>query len=116
MQSKLVVEPVAVEVAGETVAITPFKFGQLPAVARHLQRIASLMNAGTVDVPTLIAEGGEDVLALAALAAGKPREWMDTITMDEGIALVAAVVQANREVLEKKLPAALARLTNAISA
>lgn len=105
----------SVTVQGEQIALTSFKFGQLPAITKHIANITSSLHADAVDLPTLIAEGGEDILAILALAVGKPRAWFDTIEPDEGLQLLAAVIQLNSDMFVKKLQPVLSTLVSGLA-
>lgn len=112
-----------VTVAGETLTVTPFKFGQLSKVTHLLAPIVRNLTAcGLVRIDTdgqktsmaiaadwplrmveLMGEGGEDLLQLIAYAVGKPRAWLDTIEADQGIELGRAVVEVNADFFAKRI-------------
>lgn len=100
--------PIEVTVNGETLAIMPFPFGKLHIVAAKLAPVFSafqgLQAGDQVDYADVIEAGGENLQDVLALAAGKPRAWMDGIyDYEEGKALAMAVFDANKEVLLKKV-------------
>ena len=86
-------------------------FGQLPRVAKHLAAIAAgLGDTDTLDIPALLASGGEDVLAVMAIATGKPRTWFDTLhDWDVGVQILAAIIELNKAQFAKKLLPAIQR-------
>ncbi|QPC30981.1 hypothetical protein IS481_14745 [Caldimonas thermodepolymerans] len=113
MTSKLLPLTATVEVGGESITVREFGFGQIPTVAKHLAAVfsnASIGPSGEINLPQLIAQGGEDVMAILALAAGKPRSWLDTLSVDEGVGLLSAVIAVNKESFAKKLMPALSKL------
>lgn len=100
--------PIEVTVNGETLAIMPFPFGKLHIVAAKLAPVFSafqgLQAGDQVDYADVIEAGGENLQDVLALAAGKPRQWMDSIyDYEEGKALAMAVFDANKDVLLKKV-------------
>jgi hypothetical protein len=92
-----------VTVKSEIISVMPFKFGQLPAILRHIGALARFAEGDNFNIVRAITEGAEDVLACLAVATGKPREWFDTIEIDDGINLLKAVVNVNEEFFKKKL-------------
>lgn len=109
---------VDVIVNGELINIKPFTFGQLPKVTQLLQPvIGSLVSSGLVafdggdmriadDWPMRMVEimaAGEPLVELTALAAKKDRVFMDTIGMDDGVALVRATIEVNADMFSKKI-------------
>ena len=104
-----------VTVAGQTITVKPLTFGQLPKATKLLQPvIKALRDAGALSgegavidligswVDTLAA-GGEDLLALVGYAIGKPRDWFDLLSMDDGVAIVRAVVEVNGDFFARKV-------------
>lgn len=116
MTSKILPLTATVEASGETITIRELGFGQLPAVARHMAAIFGNVGAGDINIPLLIADGGEDIMAVLAMAAGKQRSWLDGISMEEGVELLTAVIAVNKESFAKKLLPALTKLTSAVAA
>jgi hypothetical protein len=102
-----------VDAGGEKFIISPFAFGQLPKVAKCFASIKGVIEGG--DLIQIASAGGEDLLELLCLAVGKPRKWFDTLPSDEGLALMAAVIQSNRDFFVQRMSLALQRLTQAVS-
>lgn len=92
----------SVTAAGETITVRPIKFGQLPQVLKHVGALFSSLEGDELNITRALTEGGEDVLAILAIVTGKPREWFDSLEMDEGIALLTAAVRVNSDVFQKK--------------
>lgn len=105
---KLTVPTITVHAAGEDIVLKPFSFGQLGPVSQSLGVIADRLGPDGAGVGALMAAGGEELMHIVAFACGKPREWLDTIDdYDEGVALVNAVVELNKERFAKKLMPAI---------
>jgi hypothetical protein len=98
---------------GETIVVSPFAFGQLPQVAKCFASIKGVIEGG--DLVEIASAGGEDLLKLLCLAAKKPRVWFDTLPSDEGLNLMAAVIQENRDFFVRRMSPALQRLTQAVN-
>lgn len=102
-----------VAAGGETITVSPFVFGQLPKVAKCFASIKGVIEGG--NLIEIASAGGEDLLQLLCLAVGKPRAWLDTLQSDEGLALMAAVIQVNRDFFVQRLAPVLQRLTQAMN-
>jgi hypothetical protein len=102
-----------VDAGGETIKVSPFAFGQIPQVAKIFAKIKGVIEGG--DLMEIASAGGEDLLQLLCLAANKPRTWFDTLPSDEGLNLMAAVIQVNRDFFVQRMSPVLQRLTQAVS-
>lgn len=99
---------VALTVAGEPLMIRPFTFGQLPRVLAIIGPfLASLMqtrgDALELDLAALLARDSERALELCGLAAGRPRAWWDAVPSDDGLRLLAAVVEVNADFFVERM-------------
>lgn len=108
-----------VTVKGETIAVSPFKFGQLPKAFRLMRPLGDVLRTSGVllisgtnlimasdwplKLPDIVAEGGEALIELLAFAIGKPREWFDDLDIDEGVALTRKVVEVNGDFFAKRI-------------
>ncbi|MGZ3325698.1 MAG: DUF6631 family protein [Xanthobacteraceae bacterium] len=102
-----------VAAGGETIKVSPFVFGQLPKVAKCFASIKGVIEGG--NLIEIASAGGEDLLQLLCLAANKPRAWFDTLPSDEGLSLMAAVIQVNRDFFVQRMSPVLQRLTQAVN-
>lgn len=107
-KKQLLHTPIDVTVNGETISIRPFPFGQQHIVVAKLlplfQAFQGLREGAEVSYGAVVEAGGENLMEVLALAAGKPRDFMDTIyDYDEGKALAMAVFEANKEQFLKKI-------------
>ena len=101
-----------VRAGGEMIKIKPIKLGQLPQAARLIAPISKQIAAASKAFKTqggltvadtaalfvdLLAQSGDDLLAALGFFIGKPREWLDNIETDEGMALFNAVFEVNAD-------------------
>ena len=113
----------AVDAGGETLTLTPFKFGQYPKALKLMIPLVSAFKAsGILGLDTegnlvissdwmvlvdgavsLLAEVGDPMIDLCALATGKPREWLENISADEGVALLRGIFEVNSDFFEKRI-------------
>lgn len=97
---------------GETIKVFPFAFGQLPKVAKCFASIKGVIEGG--NLIEIASAGGEDLIELLCIAAKRPRAWFDTLPSDQGLELMAAVIQQNRDFFTQRMQPALQRLTQAV--
>jgi hypothetical protein len=104
---------------GETITVSPFKFGAFPKAIRLLRPItdavkdagiAGMSAAGfslaadwPLRLPQVMDEAGEAVIEFVAFATGKPREWFDDLDGDEGIALTKLVFEVNGDFFVQRI-------------
>lgn len=127
-----------VEVAGEQVKVHPFFFGQIAKIAKFCRPIveallasgimtitkelggtSSTIKLDTDFVPKLfqiLDEGSEPLFCLIAYAVAKPRVWLDTIAIDEGILLSQKIWEVNADFFVARVMPILAKqLTGLVS-
>jgi hypothetical protein len=93
----LIPQDTLLEIAGESLAISPLKVGQLPAFLRCISPMIGQLNAPQIDWLTLLGEHGDDLLSAIAIAVKKPREWVDGLAADEALLLAAKVMEVNAD-------------------
>jgi hypothetical protein len=91
--------PPAVELTldTETLSLTPLKVGQLPAFMRSIAPIMSQLTKEQIDWIALFGYHGDHLLSAIAIAAGKPREWLDRLDTDQAILLAAKLLEVNAD-------------------
>jgi hypothetical protein len=111
-----------VVINGEEIVIKPYSFvvcmTKAGKYARSIARSLTLRQGDSVNliVMDLIADSGDDVLALLKLAIEKPTEWWGALQPDQGIELTAAVLECNKDFFSQRLKGAMDKLTMAIGA
>ena len=113
-----------VTVMGEDILVEPFSFVVIMTKASKLARsfsgsLKAASSGSTLGdvVLNIMADGGDDILKLVQLAVpGKPPEWWGKLQPDDGVALIAAVLEVNRDFFTQRLEAPLKKLTEAIGA
>jgi hypothetical protein len=116
--TKLTGEVREVTVAGEVFKIKPFKIGQLGKVMNLVSTLTAFADEdGEIKLLDAFTKGSESVLSICTIATGKPREWFDDVDVDEGLGLVLAIYEVNRDffaqrvqpILEKSVPSLAGR-------
>lgn len=123
---QLTATPQALDIAGETLLISPLKVGQLPAFLRAITPLIEYLRAPVIDWLALLAQRGDDLLAALAIAVKKPEDWIHALNADEALLLAAKVMEVNAdfftravlpqiEGLMQHLPAASSNVTGLTS-
>lgn len=109
--------PTSVElvIAGETLAISPLKVGQMPGFLRAISPVMQHLTAGEIDWLALFGERGDDLLSAIAIAVGKPRAWIDELAADEAILLAMKVIDVNADFFTRSVIPKLGGLFEAVS-
>ena len=94
---KLIPQDTLVQVAGETVAISPLKVGQLPAFLRVISPVMAQLSQPQINWLALFGERGDDLLNAIGIAVRKPREWVDDLAADDALLLAARVMEVNAD-------------------
>ena len=93
----LIPPAVEITVGGETLIIQPLKVGQMPAFLRAISPAMQQLTAPEIDWLGLFGERGDDLLTAIAIAAGKPRAWVNELAADEALLLAAKVIEVNAD-------------------
>ena len=123
---QLTATPQALQIAGETLLISPLKVGQLPAFLRAITPLMDYLREPVIDWLALLAQRGDDLLAALAIAVKKPEDWIHALNADEALMLAAKVMEVNAdfftravlpqlEGLMQHLPAASSKVTGLTS-
>ena len=94
---KLIPQDTLVQVADETIAISPLKVGQLPAFQRVISPVMAQLSQPQIDWLALFGERGDDLLNAIGIAVKKPREWVDDLAADDALLLAAKVMEVNAD-------------------
>jgi hypothetical protein len=94
---KLIPQDTLVQVAGETIAISPLKVGQLPAFLRVIAPVMAQLSQPQINWLALFGERGDDLLNAIGIAVKRPREWVDDLAADDALLLAAKVMEVNAD-------------------
>ena len=94
---KLIPQDTLVQVAGETISISPLKVGQLPAFLRVISPVMAQLSQPEINWLALFGERGDDLLNAIGIAVKKPREWVDDLAADDALLLAAKVMEVNAD-------------------
>lgn len=116
-----------VMVGGETLTVREFTFGQWPKATKMLHPVISaLVSQGLFSVSdgelqlsadwvtgivAVMSDGGESILDLCAYVTGKPRDFFDKVSLNEGVDLIRAIFEVNADFFKKRILPMLGNLT-----
>lgn len=103
----------------EAINIAPFRYKQFTEVSKHIVLIrANVKTDGDVDLLKLVSEHGAEIGEIVRIACKKDQAWMDELELTDVLALVAAVLEVNRDFFSQRLAPMLrdlaARLANGV--
>lgn len=108
--------PKTLTIGGLDIAIRQIKMGALPDVLRAVQPLAFLFNQPQqLDIASIFMMSGDDCLTLIAALSGQPRSWIDTLELDEGIQLFAALLEVNLDFFIRQVQPLLLRETGRLT-
>lgn len=88
-------QPQSLEIAGDTLALTPIRVGEVPALLAAIKPIAPHLVNGDPDWLALLTEHGDAILDALAIAARRPREWVEALSLDDAVQLATALFEVN---------------------
>lgn len=88
-------QPQSLEIAGDTLALTPIRVGEVPALLAAIKPIAPHLVNGDPDWLALLTEHGDAILDALAIAARRPREWVEALSLDDAVLLATALFEVN---------------------
>ncbi len=88
---------VSLTLDGRGLTVTPVRLGQLPAFVRAVEPFAKQLASGPLDLVGLLAEHGVRVISALEAATGQPREWIESLALDDAVRLAAAVLEVNAD-------------------
>lgn len=88
-------QPQSLEIAGDTLALTPIRVGEVPVLLAAIKPIAPHLVNGDPDWLALLTEHGDAILDALAIAARRPREWVEALSLDDAVQLATALFEVN---------------------
>ncbi len=88
-------QPQSLEMAGDTLSLTPIRVGEVPPLLAAIKPIAPHLVNGDPDWLALLTEHGDAILDALAIAARRPREWVEALSLDDAVQLATALFEVN---------------------
>lgn len=87
----------SLEIAGVTLAITPIRVGEIPALLAAVRPFAHRLVDADPDWLELLADHGDALITAIVVASRRPQEWVAGLAMDDAIRLAAALFEVNAD-------------------
>lgn len=104
-------QPVSIEISGETLSITPIRVGEVPALLAAIQPFADQFSdqlAGAEpDWLAILSTHGTALLRTLALASRQPQAWIDDLPLDASIALATTLFEVNADFFVQRVKPAV---------
>ena len=100
-------QPVSIEIAGETLSITPIRVGEVPALLATIQPFADQLASVEPDWLAILSTHGTALLRTLALASRQSQDWIDALPLDAAIALATAVFEVNADFFVQRVKPAV---------
>lgn len=102
-------QPQSIEIAGDTLALTPIRVGEVPALLAAIKPIAPQLMSGDPDWLALLTDHGEAILDALAVAARRPREWVEGLALDDAVQLATVLFEVNADFFVQRVVPAIQR-------
>jgi hypothetical protein len=110
----LVPQSRVLEVAGRRLAIGPLVVGELPAMLKAIRPFAEHLNAEP-DWLALLCDHGEALLEALAIASRTPREWVNSLPLDDAITVASVVFEVNTDFFVSRVAPKVGELARSLS-
>ena len=100
-------QPVVLEMAGETLSITPIRVGEVPALLATIQPFADQLASAEPDWLAILSTHGTALLRTLALASRQPQEWIDALPLDAASALATTLFEVNADFFVQRVKPAV---------
>ena len=94
--------PVIVNIAGNTLEITPIRVGEVPALVHAVRPFVGLLSADP-DWLALLAEHSDALLSALALTVRRERAWVEGLSLDDAVRLAATVFEVNADFFVRRV-------------
>jgi hypothetical protein len=104
-------QPVSIEIAGETLSITPIRVGEVPALLATIQpfadQFADQLASAEPDWLAILSTHGTALLRTLALASRQSQDWIDALPLDAAIALATTLFEVNADFFVQRVKPAV---------
>lgn len=107
---------VSLTLDGRGLTVTPVRLGQLPAFVRAVEPFAKQLASGQFDPLELLADHGQQVVRALEVATNQPREWIESLAIDDAVRLAAAVLEVNADFFVQRVLPSITDATQKLGA
>ena len=90
-------QPTDLTIADETLVISPIRVGEIPKILSAIKPFSDQLMADQIDWLGIVTQHGDSLLAAIAIAARKPQDWVEALSLDDAITLATALFEVNAD-------------------
>lgn len=103
-------------IADETLAISPLRIGEIPKILSAIKPFSNKLMEDQIDWLGIVTQYGDNLLAAIAIAARKPHDWVEALSLDEAITLATALFEVNIDFFVQRVVPTLKQAAGRINA
>jgi hypothetical protein len=109
-------QPTDLTIADEVLAISPIRVGEIPKILSAIKPFSDQLMAEQIDWLGIITQHGDSLLAAIAIAARKPQDWVEALSLDDAITLATALFEVNADFFVQRVVPTLQQAAGRINA
>ncbi|NCP64099.1 MAG: hypothetical protein GW836_05515 [Paraglaciecola sp.] len=109
-------QPTDLTIANETLVISPIRVGEIPKILSAIKPFSEQLMADQIDWLGIITQHGDSLLAAIAIAARKPQDWVEALSLDDAITLATALFEVNADFFVQRVVPTLQQASGRINA
>ena len=109
-------QPTDLTIADEVLAISPIRVGEIPKILSAIKPFSDQLMADQIDWLGIITQHGDSLLAAIAIAARKPQDWVEALSLDDAITLATALFEVNADFFVQRVVPTLQQAAGRINA
>ncbi|EKF9276376.1 hypothetical protein O1B68_002117 [Vibrio cholerae] len=109
-------QPTDLTIADEVLAISPIRVGEIPKILSAIKPFSDQLMADQIDWLWIVTQHGDSLLAAIAIAARKPQDWVEALSLDDAITLATALFEVNADFFVQRVVPTLQQAASRINA
>jgi hypothetical protein len=109
-------QPTDLTIADEVLALSPIRVGEIPKILSAIKPFSDQLMADQIDWLGIVTQHGDSLLAAIAIAARKPQDWVEALSLDDAITLATALFEVNADFFVQRVVPTLQQAAGRINA
>lgn len=109
-------QPKDLTIADEVLAISPIRVGEIPKILSAIKPFSDQLMADQIDWLWIVTQHGDSLLAAIAIAARKPQDWVEALSLDDAITLATALFEVNADFFVQRVVPTMQQAAGRINA
>jgi hypothetical protein len=109
-------QPTDLTIADEVLAISPIRVGEIPKILSAIKPFSDQLMEDQIDWLGIVTQHGDSLLAAIAIAARKPQDWVEALSLDDAITLATALFEVNADFFVQRVVPTLQQAAGRINA